>query len=250
MGIKKFLKNCVQSVADDLFPLGITCLCCNNELPTFDFLCKNCKDKLEISKNVCEKCGAEVNEFTRFCDDCKDNQRYFNKATSCFVYSGTAQTLIYKLKYNSEKYISLCFGKYLANKFLQSDFVKNIDIVTCVPLNIKKQNQRLYNQAEELGKVFQNELKQYNLNQEYKFDLLLRTKNTPTQTNLTKKERKQNLKDAFKLNYSSKAIKGKNILIIDDIFTTGATVEEISKLLKNKGAKEIYVLTVCHTKLD
>lgn len=250
MGIKSVLKNCVKSLSDDLFPLGITCLCCNSELPTHDFLCDKCKEGLEILKNTCKKCGAEVNDFTDFCDDCKGKERYFDKAISCFVYSGTAQTLIYKLKYNSEKYISLCFGKYLANKFLQSELLNKEDIVCCVPLNEKRYKQRLYNQAEEIERVFENELKKFNLNHNYKYDLLLRTKNTPTQTNLTKQERKKNLKDAFKLNYSKSIVKDKNILVIDDIFTTGATVEEIAKLLKRNGAKNVYALTVCHTKLE
>jgi predicted amidophosphoribosyltransferase len=78
-------------------------------------------------------------------------------------------------------------------------------------------------------------------------DIIKRIKNTPTQTSLTKEERSLNLTDAFILE-DNLQIKGKNILIVDDIITTGATINALAKLLKDNGAKKVYGITFCHTK--
>ena len=87
------------------------------------------------------------------------------------------------------------------------------------------------------------------LNIEHNSKILKRIKATSTQTHLNKQERAENLLNAFKVE-SCKEIKGKTILVVDDIITTGATLDEIARVLKNKGAKAVYGLTFCHTKLE
>ncbi|MBQ3047851.1 MAG: ComF family protein [Clostridia bacterium] len=238
-----------NKLLDELFPENLSCFCCDEELNNNTFLCKNCLNDLKSIKHACKKCGERVNSFDNYCLVCKDNKRSFDKCVACFEYNGTAKKLIYKLKYGGAKYASKAFSKNLVEAYLNANFDK-IDLLTCAPLSSKRLKQRGYNQAEVLAIDFCNEAHKSNIDFDCRFDLLTRIKHTQTQTHLTRKERCENLKDAFKLNCDKSVIKGKNILIVDDIFTTGATIEELAKVLKKNGAKCVFGLTVCHTILE
>jgi len=115
------------------------------------------------------------------------------------------------------------------------------DLIIPVPLCEKRAKERGYNQAELLAHVVS---KKVNLEMNNK--ILLRIKQTPTQVNLSHYERNQNMIDAFKVN-NKKVIKGKTILLIDDVYTTGATIQECAKTLIIAGAKKVYALTAAHT---
>ena len=128
------------------------------------------------------------------------------------------------------------------DEFIKTDW--QIDAVVPVPLYIKREKKRGFNQATLLSSQFESVL-----NIPVISNNLVRLKNTPTQTKLTKIERKNNLDKAFKV-LDKKEFKGKNVLLIDDVFTTGATTDECSKVLKSVGVKNIYVLTLAHVKLD
>ena len=238
-----------ENLLDELFPDNLSCLCCNDELSTGDYLCDRCFKGLIKINNACEKCGERVNNFDKYCLKCKELNRNFDKCISCFEYDKTAKALLYKLKYGGEKYIAKVFSKFLYETFINAKLGK-IDIVCCAPLNIKRFKTRGYNQAQVLLDGFMSEAFKYGEVFESDSDLLIRVKNTPTQTHLTREERKENLKDAFELNCDKSEIKGKNILIIDDIFTTGATMEEMTAVLKKNGVNKVFGLTVCHTILE
>ena len=247
--VKEFLKKFANEFLDCLYPNGIKCLNCNAELKEKDFLCDKCKEKLVLIKHACKKCGNPVNSQTEICDECKGKERFFDLAISPYEYCKTAQSLILKFKYNKEKYIADFFAKSLAKRFL-NEKITDVDIVTSVPLNESRQKERGFNQAEVLSREFVNELNNSGVYLQERYDLVKRVKNTPTQTSLTKQERQENLKGAFSLSCNKNEISGKNILVIDDIFTTGATLEEISKLFKKYKAKKVYCLTVCHTNIN
>ena len=117
----------------------------------------------------------------------------------------------------------------------------NIDLIGFVPMNKDKQKLRGYNQAE----LIANELsKLTNITCKNLFE---RVKDVTSQTKLTRQQRRENIKDAFKL--IDRKVKGLNILIVDDVFTTGATVNELSKLLKNAKVKNVYIITLAHSVL-
>ena len=236
----------IDKLLNEIFPSNLTCDCCGEELNQNDYLCENCKKNLIKIKNKCKKCGDEVNDFTHYCKFCKGIKRDFTTAVSSFMYDGTAKSLVYKLKYGGAKYIAKPLAKYLVETFKNSK-LQNIDIVTCVPLNSKRLKTRGYNQAQVLAEEFCKWLSNENINIAQNYQLIKRVKNTPTQTSLTKVERQENLKDAFEFCGNTEEIKNKNILIIDDIFTTGATMEELSKIFKKHKAGKIYCLTCCHT---
>ena len=114
-----------------------------------------------------------------------------------------------------------------------------IDLICYVPLFTTREKDRGYNQARELA---QNLSKLTNIEV---CDDIIRIRDTPTQTKLSRRERQENVKDCFKLTKPS-TFKNLNILLIDDVFTTGSTTNEISKQLKKVGANKVYVLTVAH----
>ena len=114
-----------------------------------------------------------------------------------------------------------------------------IDLICYVPLYLKRERMRGYNQSQELAKYLSK------FTSIPIFDDIVRLRDTPTQTQLSRRQRKENVKDCFKVN-NRKNVKGLNILLIDDVYTTGSTSNEISKELKKAGVNKVYVLTVAH----
>lgn len=243
-------KKLFNKFLDEVYPEKLTCANCQEEVLLENrFLCDKCNRGLIKIDYSCLKCGDKIFKPNNYCDYCKNKNWYFDKAISCFEYSGVAKSLIYKLKYNNKKFIAKILAKPLADKFLNSGFDK-IDIVTCVPTTTKRLKQRGYNQAEALATEFCNIINKNEKVLNKNFSLVKRVKDVSTQINLTKEQRKQNLLNAFEFAGNKEFVKGKNILIIDDVFTTGATVEELSKVFKINKANKVYVLTVCHTCLQ
>ena len=125
----------------------------------------------------------------------------------------------------------------LNNKKIYS-FLKKYDIMLCVPMRRKKQKTRGYNQSELIAKEIAKELEIC-----YLRDCLIKIKDTKKQSTLTRNERKINLNNAFGIKNKEK-IQNKNVILFDDIFTTGSTMKECSKILKDAGVKKIAVLTL------
>ncbi len=224
-----------------LFP-HYKCFVCGRE--SFDEkynLCERCKNDFPfIEGHVCNKCGMPILEGNMLCDNCKNTKFLFDAARAAFVYNEITDHLLYKLKYGGKKYIAEFFGDLIF------DVCKNwnidVDMVVPVPLHEKREKKRGYNQSELIAERFC-ELTGLPLCT----DIIFRTKETPNQTKLTKEERMHNLSGAFSFN-SSVSIAGKSILIIDDVFTTGSTSNEICKVLRRHKPKSIYVLTAGKTK--
>ena len=119
------------------------------------------------------------------------------------------------------------------------EFLKNYDIIISVPMYKKKKNQRGYNQSELIAREIAKKVK----NIEYRSDILLKIKNTANQSLLNKEQRQENLKNAYEVK-NKEYISNKNILIFDDIYTTGSTANECSKMLVEAGARSIGILTI------
>lgn len=165
---------------------------------------------------ICKDCISETPEF--------DNLKYI------FSYDDYTGKIIKKFKYSDATYLS----KYLVNLLYSKAnfFDERIDIITSVPITAKKLRTRKYNQSAILAKYLARRL-----NVKYNNQLLLKVKETDVQAGLNKKERQKNLKDAFILNpkYQNQ-ITGKNILIVDDVYTTGTTMNECAKTIKQTNA--------------
>lgn len=228
----------------ELYPEDFTCNCCGKELTTLNKfnLCEDCLSKIYPIKYPCKICGDELNSFTNICENCKNRKRNFDYVASTTSYDGIAKKLVHKLKYNNCAYISKTIGAFLVDTFSNGKF-DLIDFVLCTPISKEKLKVRGFNQAEEIMKEF---VKSYGF--EYSSNCLVRVKNTKSQTILSRKERQENLVNAFKVTDES-LIVGKNILVIDDVITTGSTLDAIARELKKSGANKVYGLTFCHTKI-
>lgn len=232
-----------KALVNAIFVKDIKCITCGAELKIKNKygLCNKCLNTLPFNnKHICYKCGDSISGRGSYCLNCKDTQKEFEFARAPFIYEDKIRSLIYKLKYSSGQYLAPYISYLLLDEYIRQDW--QVDYVIPVPLHKSRQRKRGFNQAELIGCKFESILAIKILK-----DNLIRSVATPTQTKLTRKERKANLDKAFKV-VDKKTIKNKNILLIDDVYTTGATAEECSKTLKKAGVKNVYVLTLAHVK--
>jgi len=241
--IKRGLLKFKNALLYALYPDDIKCIVCGDELPAVNryCICGKCFKELPFYKNKpCLRCGIEMTGEGDYCIDCKGRSKSYTRAYACFNYEGSITELVHRFKYGDGQYLSRNLGLFLADKIIKKNI--KFDFIIPVPLGKARLKQRGYNQAELLARVIAKEV-----NGSVKTDIIERVKDTPTQTHLTREERLKNLKGAFKV-INKKEIKGKRFLLVDDVFTTGATSEAISEKLTKAGAAEVIVLTLAHTK--
>lgn len=224
---------------DLLFPHKPYCLICSSKLlQPSSIICKQCRDMiLPLGEPLCKKCGKplEIQREDMFCQDCQKDCHSFVQARSYGHYSGVLKQLIHEFKYHGKQHIAEILGNLMFEVLKELPW-PTFDYLVPLPLHRKRQRERGYNQAYLLAKVVS---RQSGIPI---FGGLVRIKSTEHQTLLDKTLRKENLKGAFKVTDSYK-IKDKTLLLIDDVYTTGATSGECSKTLAKAGAKAVYVLT-------
>lgn len=234
--MRSFLKKIIEL----LFPNQ--CLNCSELIGTEGAFCNECWQKLQfITDPKCNICSHpfefQVND-DLICAKCLGEKPSFDKAIAVFRYNHIIKKIIGDFKYRDTVYLAKKFAKILFNRS-SKDFVE-IDLIVAVPLHVKRLRKRKFNQAmlltKELSKIS---------DKKFFYDFLLRIKNTEMQTGLRKKQREKNLRGAFTLNGKyAQWVTGKRILLIDDVMTTGTTVENCARILKKAGANEVVVLTV------
>lgn len=237
--MKKFkFKEKFESFIKFLFPLKHTCNLCGREIFNGEYFCDDCNSEIVYNdKTICNHCGRHTFNNEEYCVSCSGRETHFEKARSVYVYAGALKPLMSKFKYGGKKYIAQIFAKQLSFIYYKNFF--NCDMVLFTPMSDKRKNERGYNQAEILAKEFCKITKMPLCD-----DCLVKSKETPRQaTTESAKERHENLKGSFKVENKQK-IKGKRLLLIDDVMTTGTTVEILCSELKKAGAKAVYVLTV------
>ena len=232
---KDFLKCTEKAFSNALFPKYVTCDICQQDL--FDertlAVCDDCYKILPFVSLPCAKCGKGTKDGK--CKLCQSVQHHFKQAVSVFEFVDPITTLIHRFKYGHEFHLKSTFVHFMLLKYNATNW--NIDCVVCSPMSKKKEIVRIKNQARELANEFCARSNLPNVS-----DILVKNI-TQTQTELNREQRFANVKDSIKIT-DSKRIKGKNVLVIDDVMTTSATVNAISKVLKEHGAKNVYVLTV------
>ncbi len=231
--MKKKIINPWNQFKDFLFPR--TCFCCNTRIED-GIICDFCESNFVKLQNICLKCGAEKQENN--CRFCRENDFIFDEARSIFHFGKNLQILIHDLKYDEMTKVAVLLGKYTADYLLSSNPFGKIDLIAPVPLHKVRKRHRGFNQAELLTREISERM-----NWKHTPDLILRNRFTQTQTKLGRKDRHKNVSGAFILN-SNYDIKNKNILIVDDVFTTGATVNSISAILKDNEVNKVFVLTI------
>lgn len=214
--------NFIEKILDLIFPP--VCGICNKEINTY----------------LCGKCEKEINKITCVGENRYDN-KYFSTHMYLFKYEGIIRNKIISYKFNDKPYLYKTFCEIFVKNKKVCEFLKKYDIIISVPMYKKKKNQRGYNQSELIAKETAKKVE----NIEYRNDILIKIRNTAKQSSLNKEQRKENIKNAYLIKSSNKEyILNKNILIFDDIYTTGSTANECAKMLKEAGAKNIGILTI------
>lgn len=211
------------------------CFMCNNIILWDKTCCDECFKQIPfIDEKLCPKCGKA---------NCVCNLNIcYDKCFSIAWYDSVMKNAVVRFKRESPYNFSKFFGKELSKQILAENF--SFDIVTCTPMSKKSRKDRGYNQASYLAKVIANEL-------DVKFDekLLFKKDSKIHQHELGFDERMENAFKSFSFN-DSKDVKGKRILLVDDIVTTASTLNSCARLLKNNGAKSVVCAVACNTKYN
>lgn len=241
--------NFIKNFFSILFPSH--CLSCAKIISKDALFCNDDWQKLKFITNPkCKICSHpfeyNISEQQKLiCAMCLKKRPYYDHLITIFIYNDEIKKIIKDLKYYDATHLLKKFAYLLYNK-IKSE-IDSFDLIIAVPLHKKRLRERKFNQAILLSKAI---LKYYKTLEFYP-DVLIRTRYNKAQVGLSQKEREKNLKDIFVINekYLSK-IKDKKILLIDDVMTTGTTINNCSKVLKKAGAKEIVALTIAKTVLN
>ncbi|KPJ58015.1 MAG: hypothetical protein AMJ42_04085 [Deltaproteobacteria bacterium DG_8] len=205
-------------------------------------ICPHCLSQIKyIGSPLCSKCGKPFYSelpADHLCGDCLTKKRYFNRARAVGYYDGILRKAIHLLKYKLNNNLAFPLGNLMVNRMQSFLSGAPYQLIIPVPLHPKRLRERGFNQALSLARFIS---KKYNI----PLDVytLARRRQTKPQVGLSKQERKDNVRGAFLLLKSDKVI-DKDILLVDDVYTSGNTVEECSKVLMKAGADRVDVLTL------
>lgn len=237
--MKEFFKKLLKKIEHLMFPDDIKCIFCGRDVPDFENqpYCEDCKKVLPLNnQNRCEICAEPIGNEAKVCDYCQKHRRSFKKAYCPFVYEGIVRKAILGYKSSNKRYLAKDFAKFIVNEIQN---VK-IDYITFVPMTKKKTKERTFNQS----KLLANEVaKLLNLPV---IDLFSRTMDSQAQKYLSAKERETAVLKLYKLN-DVKLDRSKTVLIVDDIITTGATVNALASMIE-KRVKAVYVCSIARNK--
>lgn len=202
-------------------------------------ICSACRKELRyIEEPRCMRCGKPLRIAEQeYCLDCEQRSHSYERGLSLWVHSGSVQSAVYQFKYHNRRIYSRFFAQELLERYEEAIRRWNIALIVPIPLSKKRRRERGFNQAELLAKEIGKKLE---IPVESK--RLVRVKNTKPQKEMDARGRRSNLKDAFAWK-GERPIRG-NILLIDDIYTTGNTIDHAAGTLKNAGARKVYFLTV------
>lgn len=196
---------------------------------------KTCGMCNKISKSyICNKCKLKLKKILKL-NKINFNDKYFDSLTYLFRYEGNIRTMILEYKFKDKSYLYKFFSEIIVNN---CNLKNKYDIILPVPIHKKRKLQRGYNQSELIAKDIAK-----NIDIEYSNSVLQKVKNTLPQSSLNKSQRINNVLGMYNIT-KPQYINDKKIILIDDIYTTGSTVNECSKILKKNGAVLVDVLTL------
>ncbi len=226
-----------HSIKQIIYPHVSNCSFCDKTLTLYEnTICDKCIEKINSSKEnykECVSCGKLLAEHT-LCSACINKKYPFVKARAVGVYSGIVKEILHTYKYTGKRSLANPMARLMALEAIKNRDYLTCDCISFVPLSKLKLKERGFNQAEllalELGKYLRIPTK----------SLLEKIVETEPMAKLSREDRLKNLKGAFK---SIGKIHGKNIILVDDVITTGSTITLCCKELQAAGANKIYVLT-------
>lgn len=231
----------MRALLDMLYPRN--CMGCGQPSPeTFRYICWDCwTDSARVEAPFCSLCGDPVAgtiEHDYLCFSCSAGKPAFDAARSAARYDGVVGEALRQLKYEKAMWLAGDLAELML-RCLGAEYAgRTFDCVVPVPLYHVRRRSRGYNQSAVLAGELARRLRSRK-----NARLLRRIRPTSTQTNLTAAQRLSNVQNAFK-HGSRKMLEGRRVLLVDDVMTTGATVNACAKALKKGGAQSVHVLTV------
>ena len=219
------------------------CVFCDELMPPTDNLCDRCAESLPwIKGDVCPECGSKKED----CRCGRNHGNYYDGVASVFYYKDNVRECIHRFKFHGNKYAYKELGALMAKRVKECYGDKEFDYIAYVPMDKKRKRKRGYNQSELLAMQVAEELKL-----PFGRNLVEKIFPTDVQHECTEIERKGNLLGAFDIN-SEYDIEGKTILLVDDVKTSGSTLNECGKMLYLRGADKVFCLTaaVVNSKID
>lgn len=220
---------------DLVFPAR--CPVCDEAAPFPELICPACRNAfVAVSGARCQKCGKHVeDEREEYCRGCRIIMHQFDRGMGLFTYESVAKSM-YRFKYAGRREYARYYGEEIVRRLGRFIRVWKPDALVPVPVHYTRKRERGYNQAEVLAKVIGGKM-----GIPVEGRLIRRVRKTLPQKLLGDRERQNNLKRAFKIDRND--VKLKTVIIIDDIYTTGSTVDACAAALKCAGVKKVYFIT-------
>lgn len=203
------------------------------------FVCNACRRTGDfVGENYCLKCGKRIeNAAEEYCRDCALGKHFFDRGRVLYVYNDAIRESIYRLKYKNRRRYAIYFGDEMAKEFAPWLQKRKIQAIIPIPLHKSRRIKRGYNQAQLLAERISEKT-----GIPVRNDLIFRVKKTEAQKLKNARERQNNLKNAFKIMHND--VKLEIVVLVDDIYTTGSTMDEAARVLKASGIKEVYCISL------
>ena len=235
----------LKAVLDLIFPRS--CIHCDDtvDLSPYDFICKSCaSDLIECQPPACNICGhpfygAIVS--TKTCYHCDELDPIFDRGKTLFIAKGIGRTLLHELKYRQGNYVLKDLSRMVRRSTHYLEYIQNATLVP-IPLHPTKLRERGFNQSEQIAKM----LVQCTGGNARVEKILIRKKYTQSQTLLNRSKRYQNVKNAFALIPDIVLDSERLYILVDDVFTTGSTLNACARVLRKAGANHLQVATIGH----
>lgn len=224
---------------DLLFPRRCP-VCDGIVMPKGRLICPECVKKLSFVKDpVCKRCGKEViSADIEYCFDCVRHKRTFEYGRALVNYDEIARSSMAKIKYKNKREYLDFYGEAICARYEKQIRRMEADVLVPVPVHPSRRRERGFNQAELLARRIGERLEIPVCPQ-----MLVRNKKTVPQKGLDPAGRLKNLEEAFLAGEPLKGVEG--VILVDDIYTTGSTIEACTRALKKAGVKNVYFLTIC-----
>lgn len=220
-----------------LFPKS--CPVCDGIISYDQIICEKCVPKIHFIEGArCKKCSKQlVDKEVEYCSDCGKSNHIYKSGIAAFLYDDVVSKSIYRFKYHNRRTYAEFYGSYIAKRYGGQIKAWDADVIIPVPIHQRKMIKRGYNQAELIARELAK-----NIGIPVDNNLLIRVVNTKPQKEMTKAERKKNLEKAFKI--ATNVVEYNKVILVDDIYTTGSTIDECARILRGSGVSQVYFVSL------
>ena len=237
------MKELISTIIDWIYPPR--CISCRNPLPLenkrgrFLWLCSYCENLFTpLEEPICNICSAPVKEGVSVCSSCHSRSFHFIHNRSAFVYEDLVRDMMHEIKFRRRRHVAQGLGRLWAD-IVKERIPKDITLVP-LPMHPKKRRERGFDQAQVLAAAIAETTG-------IKYSAILeRVKDTPPQSGLHPRQRVDNISGAFRVKPGHN-ITGQDFILVDDIYTTGASLNECAKVLIQGGASKVFTMTLAIT---